>query len=159
MLGPQFPNRLWPDKEPLDVLDVGCGIHPQELFPSARTVRLDAFQPYLERVDGIRVCAEWQRFFAMLLPHSFDAVVALDFIEHLTRRQGLRFLREAQRVAPYVVIFTPNGKMAQTEDAWNMGGDHWQTHRSAWTLADFDGWRTDLNPHYNGVGAIWAAKP
>lgn len=155
----EIPNRLRPKRKPRTVLDVGCGIQPQDIFPRAESVRLDAHRPYLEEITGIRVWAEWQEFIPKLLPGSFDAVVALDFLEHLPRRQGFRFLREAQRVAPYVVIFTPEGWLEQTHDGFDMGGEHWQTHRSAWTVADFDGWRTTVmhDYHGHGVNALWAA--
>lgn len=160
MLSDLFPPEWVPARQPRTVLDVGCGIQPQDLFRKATTVHLDAHGPYLAKVKGIRVQMEALKFMRAVPDSSFEAVVALDFIEHLPRRQGIKFLREAQRLAPMVVIFTPNGWMEQTGDNWNMGGELWQTHRSGWTVEDFPPpWQTKIvnRPHLNnGLGAFWA---
>lgn len=159
-----LPSVLSPALIPRTVLDVGIGIRPQAVFPphnGTLSIGLDAHRPYLEWLredghEGVLICAEWQQFIPTLMDDSFEAVVALDFIEHLTRKAGERFLREAKRVAPLVVIFTPNGQLAQCGDAWHMGGDHWQLHRSAWSESDFRrGWKTAVI-NYVGHQAVWA---
>ncbi len=142
---------------PGSVLDVGCGLQPQELWKPTRegptAVAFDAHLPYLEKLrdtgyDGVLIHATWDTFMPSVVDDSFDVVVALDFIEHLKRNEGKRFLKEAQRVGKAVVIYTPNGDMEQSEDRWNLGGEEWQTHRSAWTAQDFpkSGWRTLVIP-------------
>jgi hypothetical protein len=37
-----------------------------------------------------------------------------------------------------IVLFVPLGLHPQTADVFNMGGDHWQTHRSTWEPADLE---------------------
>lgn len=156
---------------PGSVLDVGCGLQPQALWRPTRegpiSVGLDAHLPYLDKLrserayDAILIHATWDEFMPMLVEDSFDVVVALDFIEHLERKDGIEFLEEAQRVGRSVVIFTPNGRLEQTEDAWKMGGEKWQTHRSAWKSKDFPkskGWETQIVIE-NGDEAIWAVHP
>lgn len=135
-------------------LDVGCGIRPAlRLGDPSFVILLEPYAPYLDAVraasngyatsERLYIQATWQQFFPCLPDHTIDLVCALDLIEHLERADGERFLREAARVAcGQVVIFAPIGLYSQTHDRLGMGGDAWQTHRSAWTLADFpDPWR------------------
>ena len=62
---------------------------------------------------------------------SFDAVIALDFIEHLEKNEGNSLLNKMEGLAKKkVVIFTPNGFLEQ--------GVHYnnplQIHKSGWTI-------------------------
>lgn len=126
------------------LIDVGCGIRPQNIIAAERTVLVDPYEPYLERLiaDGTRdetIVGDW-RVLRDTDDDAFDVLTALDVIEHMTRRQGFLFLREALRVARVVVIFTPLGEMPQSfegRDQWDMDGGEWQRHRSAWTPDDF----------------------
>ena len=109
---------------------------------------IDAHQPYLDVLAGQPgefICSDWRPALRRFKRNEFDLVVALDFIEHLTRRAGHDFLRAAQRVGRQVCIFTPLGPFPQhfepgEPDGWGMDGAHWQTHRSAWRPEDFPGW-------------------
>jgi len=66
-------------------------------------------------------------------PQSFDAVVALDVIEHFQREDGFRLLDAMERTARRrVVVYTPNGFVPQAA-----GDNPWQEHRSGWTVDDF----------------------
>ncbi|MCI4351286.1 MAG: SAM-dependent methyltransferase, partial [Thermoplasmata archaeon] len=56
----------------------------------------------------------------------------LDVIEHLPRPDGLRLLREMERVSRgLLLVFTPNGFLPQAGDS----NPH-QEHLSGWTAAD-----------------------
>jgi hypothetical protein len=135
------------------VLDVGPGIRPQTLVSAEVHVCVEPFAPYLERLredvgDDARFIllgATWDQVLPLLPDKSIDSVVALDVIEHLRRREGVRFLAEARRVARrQVIIFTPLGFYRQSYrkgqcDRWGMAGGHWQTHRSGWLPSDFPG--------------------
>lgn len=164
------------------VLDVGTGIRPQTLVPSDVQVCVEPFAPYVERLreevgDDARFVllqATWDQVLPLLPEKSIDSVLALDVIEHLRRREGVRLLAEAQRVAMrQVIIFTPLGFYPQSyrkgqRDRWGMAGGHWQTHRSGWIPADFAGdWEViacadfhDLDelgqPLDEPFGAFWA---
>jgi SAM-dependent methyltransferase len=66
---------------------------------------------------------------------SFDAVVALDVIEHLSKDEGLELIKEMDNLSRNkVVVLTPNGysKKAHLEDSNLL-----QHHRSAWLCFDF----------------------
>ena len=115
------------------VLDVGCGSRS----PVGGTVGMDRFESGLAeaRSSGTHrhlVCGR-----APGLPFrdgAFDAVVALDLIEHLERAEGERLLHEMERVARRrAILFTPNGFLPQEA----LGGNPWQVHRSGWSVADF----------------------
>jgi glycosyltransferase involved in cell wall biosynthesis len=164
------------------VLDIGTGIRPQTLVSSEVHVCVEPFEPYVERLrqdvgDDARFIllrATWDQVIPLLPDNSIDSVVALDVIEHLRRREGVRFLAEALRVARrQVIIFTPLGFYRQSyrkgqRDRWGMAGGHWQTHRSGWMPDDFAGnWEViacadfhDLDdlgrPLAQPFGAFWA---
>ncbi len=62
---------------------------------------------------------------------SFDAVVALDVVEHFEKPDALRMLLELERVSrSLVVVVTPSGFVPQppTED------EPWQEHRCGFGL-------------------------
>ncbi len=61
---------------------------------------------------------------------SFDCVIALDIIEHLNKKDGLRLLELMEKIAiKKVIIFTPNGFLPQ--GAYDKNKFH--VHKSGWT--------------------------
>jgi hypothetical protein len=67
---------------------------------------------------------------------SFDCVVALDLIEHLTKEDGRRLLRAMERIARRkVVIFTPQGFLPQHA----VGRNEFQRHLSGWEVDEMRG--------------------
>lgn len=139
------------------VLDVGCGIVPQEFFRPRFRILMEPWQEY---VDVLRfryaedpsvlvlrqLAQEGLRAFA---DGSVDTVFMLDLIEHMEKDVGRQVLVEAARVArQQVIVFTPYGfhaNDAQDEqsglDAWGLHGTEMQKHRSGWLPEDFPGWR------------------
>ena len=170
--------------EPVDVvLDLGPGICPQPFIKPHVHICVEAHRPYLERVQSklgwdpryVLVNATWDQVIGMFPDKSIDTVFALDFIEHLEKEDGLRMLREAERVARrQVVVYTPHGFFPQSyedpnkPDRWGMDGGYWQTHRSGWDFEDFgDSWEFICCPDYlvldehnqpmeKPMGALWA---
>ena len=147
------------------VLDLGPGICPQPFVTQPYVhICVDAHHPYLERVKRefaddpkyVFINATWDTVVPMLPDKSVDTVFALDFIEHLEKPEGLRMLREAERVArSQIVVYTPLGFFPQSyedpnqPDRWGMDGARWQTHRSGWNLDDFsDEWEFVISPDY-----------
>jgi SAM-dependent methyltransferase len=87
-------------------------------------------------------------------PRSFDCVIALDLIEHLTRTDGERLLDGMERIArKRVIVFTPNGFLHQPPAPDNP----YQEHLSGWRIRDFkrrgydvvgiNGWRRLRGPY------------
>jgi hypothetical protein len=167
------------------VLDLGPGICPQSFVRPYLHICVDAHRQYLERLKKesaddpkyVLVNARWDHVIGMLPDKSVDTVFALDFIEHLEKEDGLRMLREAERVArQQIVVYTPHGFFPQSyddpekHDRWGMDGGYWQTHRSGWDFEDFgDAWQFVCCPDYiqldednqlmeKPMGAIWAFR-
>ena len=76
-------------------------------------------------------------------------------IEHMDKPDAPRVIELAQRAATrQVVIYTPLGFMEQTTDAWGLGGDYWETHRSGWLPEELGDWRTETNLP-RGLYSVW----
>lgn len=158
------------------VLDVGAGIRPMQWYTPERHICVEPFGPYCEvlREAGYEV---WQGdAFSLVDPGSTpsmpvascpvtpEAFYLLDVIEHMDREHATYIVNRCAALATtQVVVYTPLGFVGQTTDAWDMGGDYWQTHRSGWTPEDFleaGGWRTELftpqgRERPEGFFAIW----
>jgi hypothetical protein len=123
-----------------------------------RHVCVEPFAPYADRLEqaGYEVLRK-TAFDALssLDLGQFDAVYLLDVIEHMTRPGGGLVLSMAQALGPkQVVVFTPNGFLPQEGDAWGLGGEYWQRHRSGWTPADFPDWKIEP-AGVNQFFALW----
>ncbi len=84
-------------------------------------------------------------------------IYLLDAIEHMTRPAGELVLKLAKALGPkQIVVFTPKGFLPQEGDAWGLGGEEWQRHRSGWKPEDFPGWYIE---EYMGMQffAVWTA--
>jgi SAM-dependent methyltransferase len=125
------------------VLDIGCGsrspLHSfSKLIP--HTVGIDGHPASIERsrAQGIHReyhCMELMDAGERFGPKSFDAVIALDVIEHFEKQDGFRLLEMMESMArKRVIIFTPNGFLPQ--DEWDSNVH--QVHRSGWEVYDFE---------------------
>jgi SAM-dependent methyltransferase len=125
------------------VLDIGCGsrspLHGfSHLIP--HTVGVDGHPASIERsrAQGIHReyhCMELLDAGQRFGPKSFDAVIALDVIEHFEKQDGFRLLEMMESMArKRVIIFTPNGFLPQ--DEWDSNVH--QVHRSGWEVYDFE---------------------
>lgn len=126
------------------VLDIGAGLRPMPWFKPEQHICAEPHGPYADRLEaaGYKV---WRRTAAEMLsavrPGDFDAIYLLDVIEHMTREEGAAVLRAAEERQPkQIVVFTPKGFLPQEGDAWGLGGEEWQRHRSGWTPDDFPDW-------------------
>lgn len=123
------------------VLDIGAGIRPQTVVRADESICVEPFGPYADRLEamGCQVI-RGTAIEALTERPNVDTVVLLDVIEHMEKPEGMRVLHLAQGVARQVVVFTPLGFIPQTGDAWGLGGEHWQEHRSGWEPVEFKGW-------------------
>ena len=138
-----FEAVLPPDAKTL--LDIGCGIcNVLREFPVPVRVGVDVWRPYLTWVrnnvprDIVLVNADASEVRDLFLDDSFDVVSLIDVVEHFPKAKGYKLLKDAEAVAiEQVLVFAPRGKNPQRDDAWNMGGEKYQRHRSEWQPKDF----------------------
>lgn len=122
------------------ILDLGCGkSSPIKSFSKIfyYSVGTEMFKPYLLKTKETRIHDDYVLADVRKLgfrPRSFDTVVALDLIEHLTKGEACHLIETMEEIArKNVVVFTPNGFLCQSEYDRNI----YQVHRSGWTVKEF----------------------
>lgn len=125
------------------VLELGCGDNSL-LVKSGITERMDVvgvdiFQPYLERHMANRtynscICADITR--VDFADGSFDAVVCMDVLEHISKQEVLSsgLLEKMQRWGNKVIITTPNGYI----DNEVCDENRYQEHVSDWSIKELE---------------------
>ena len=122
------------------VLDLGCGRNSTLQYVSVPySLGIEIFEPYLEesrkrRIHTDYICADINDI--EFRENSFDAVLAIELIEHLTKEDGLRLIKKMERWARVkVIIVTPNSFLPQDEYDDNFR----QIHLSGWNVREFNG--------------------
>ena len=140
-LFPTFPITLKRELSGCNtVLDLGCGYgSPLQLFNIPFSVGVELFEPYLQesRRRGIHsqyIRADIRR--VEFSPRSFDAVIAVEVLEHLTKQEGAELLgRMEQWARKKVIVATPNGCLCKgTYD-----NNPLQEHKSGWHVKELRG--------------------
>ena len=121
------------------LLDIGCGQHsPIHKFSKKLkyTVGVDIFEPAIEESKKLKIHSEYRVMDCRKIKEefqekSFDCVCALDLIEHLPKKDGLKLINSMERIAKRkVIISCPNGFLPQ--------GVYWdnpfQVHISGWEV-------------------------
>jgi len=119
------------------VLDLGCGSNsPLQYFNVHFSVGVELYDPYLleTRRKGIHnqyIKADIRK--VEFKPRSFDAAIAIELLEHLTKEEGHALIKKMERWArKRVIITTPNGYL------WQNGYDDnpLQEHKSGWSVKE-----------------------
>lgn len=133
------------------ILDLGCGRNsPIKYCTGTYSVGVDLFEHYLveskkKRIHNDYVLADVRN--VQFVPKSFDTVVCLDVLEHLTKEEGYELIKKIKLVAKKkIVIFTPNGFLTQTDYDENP----LQAHKSGWRAHEFRG----LGFEVKGIGGL-----
>lgn len=147
ILGPfykQFMNTIVQETMDCDsLLDIGCGFNPAMKQLTSRmdhSVGLDVFQPSIDKakVENTHhefVLEDVKTYLEKMPDNSFDLVIALDLIEHLTREDGFWLIAQMERLArKKIVIFTPNGFVPQTP----YDNNPFQEHISGWEIPEME---------------------
>ena len=155
------------------VLELGCGTG-SKLAACSCSYRcgVDAYLPYLEMarkkwghlVDGFVHCEALK--FVSEVDRTYDAVLMVDFLEHLERPAAMSLLSRCALIAKRrIVLYCPEGDQPQDQDVYGLGGDAWQTHRSIWTLDDLERlgfdtvrWTDRHGPGLHALFALWVPK-
>lgn len=134
---------LYPKGKIVSVLDVACGLSLKSQYLDCDIrVGIDVYKPYLEKIESkvpfIPVCENVKNISNLFLENSFDIVMALDVVEHLTKEDALKLIKDCEKIAKKAcIIETPEGFIPQDIDIWGHGGDEYQTHRSGWDSQEF----------------------
>lgn len=98
-----------------EVLDLGCGTMNITGKLKCKVVfGVDAYQPNIDELKGkghIYVyCGKIEKYLPDFKKKSFDVVMSIDSIEHLTKPAALKAIGQMERIArKRVIIFTPIG--------------------------------------------------
>jgi ubiquinone/menaquinone biosynthesis C-methylase UbiE len=122
------------------VLDVGCGKDSPIQFFSKKiySVGVDIFNPSLDKSKKSKIHNKYVKMDVLNIgkrfeDKSFDCVLASDLIEHLEKKDGLKLIKQMEKIAKKkVIIFTPNGFLKQGEYDKNP----WQVHKSGWSAKE-----------------------
>lgn len=121
------------------VLDLGCGYNsPIQYCKIPFSVGVELFEPYL--IESKRKGIHNQYIKADIReidfePKSFDAVIAIEVLEHLTTQEGYELIKNMEKWAlKKIIISTPNGYLWQN-DADN---NPLQEHKSGWFTKELE---------------------
>lgn len=119
------------------ILDIGCGDNsPIQYFDIPFSVGVDLFEPYIQRSKEKGIHDHYIKAdirYTNFEPNSFDLVICMDVIEHLTKKEGLKLIKRMEIWAKKkVVIYTTNGYVSQNGYDNNI----LQKHRSGWTAQE-----------------------
>ena len=128
-------------------VDLGCmfGQVLSALPHVPRRAGVEIFGPYLD--DRFRdpkaekICGDVRRWIREQRARSWDAVLMIDFVEHLDEKDAVRVMKASKRVAAKIaVVFTPLGMVEQSperasREMGDRGGvvNYAQQHRSGWS--------------------------
>ncbi len=153
------------------VLELGCGVGDRlAICQGPDRVGVDVHGKYLKRAHkrwGTRLTlieANAVEFVqgARGRRDTWDGIMLIDFIEHLTPPDAALVLKYCTGILAKhrVIVFCPVGNCPQEKDTFDMGGEYWQTHRSTWhpedlTIRGFDVAVWDNPPKQKSMFAIW----
>lgn len=123
------------------VLDVGCGFNSAigRVRKTFYSEGMDIYKPSIDiskknkthdnyKLGNIKTLEKYYK------QKSFDAVIALDVIEHLEKEDGIGLMEKMEKIArKKVIILTPNGFYHQG----HIDGNIYQKHRSGWYTNDY----------------------
>jgi hypothetical protein len=119
------------------VLDLGCSRNSPIQFCSVPySVGVELFEPYLEESKRKGIHNQYIKADIRKLSfkqNSFDAVLALDVLEHLSNEESYELIEKMEEWAKKkVIIFTPNGFV------WQNGYDNnpLQIHKSGGSVSE-----------------------
>ena len=124
------------------ILDVACGKGlPMKLINkrhSLESTGVDLFEPYIKYCKKNNIHDKYYLKDVRKIyfkNNSFDTVIALQIIEHLTKKDALKLISKLEKIAKkQVIISTPIGKTDyETDD-----GNSLQRHKSYFYPKDFE---------------------
>ncbi len=135
-----FPTTVWCLQKNLSdcesVLDLGCGSSsPLQYCDDIKySIGVEAFTPYFIESRSRRIHTKYlnKKIEEVDFPEkSFDAVILIEVLEHLSKEDGNDLLERVERWAKKkIIVSTPNGFWEQNEYDENP----FQRHLSGWSF-------------------------
>jgi len=142
------------------VIDVGCGRSSllQHIKKPFYKIGIDFYKPYLTESKLKSIHNDYILGDVRNLPFnskSFDYAVASEVIEHLNKTDGLRMIKEMERVAKDKIVLTaPNGFL------WALPGPEdnpEEKHISGWTVSELRRLRFKVYG-FNGLNVLYRKR-
>lgn len=124
------------------ILDVGCG-NDSAVGHLSKTFRSEGIDIYPRCIQASRKrhlhdtyrLGDIRKLSKYYKPKSFDTLVSIDVIEHLTKREALAMISQMEGIArKRVVLMTPRGYI----DQGAYDGNPYQVHHSGWEKKDLE---------------------
>jgi len=123
-----------------DVLDVGCGNDSPigSLKKIFRSEGIDAYKKCVQvskknHYHDTYLLGDVRNLKRYYKSKSFDTLVSIDVIEHLTKIESLKMISQMEKTArKKVILMTPNGFI----DQGSYDGNPYQIHHSGWTARE-----------------------
>lgn len=135
------------------VLDIGCGDkHRTAYLTDNKVVSLDAW----EKVNP-DILLDLEVSSLPFKENSFDVILMIDFIEHLSKISGKRILEEAYKICrKKIILLTPLWWSDNSENVNNPAlwcyKNQFDYHKSLWTVEDFSSWTSiPCGQYYLGI--------
>ena len=120
-------------------MDLGCGYNSLiQICDVPFSVGVELFEPYLEESRKKAIHHQYIKADIRKVEFdskTFDAVIFLEVLEHLTKEEGYQLIKKAEKWArKQIILTTPNGYLNQ--DVYD--GNHLQEHKSGWDVAELN---------------------
>jgi len=142
---PSYINRMSGPKA--KILDLGCGDKSLSKLLNCPVTTVDIWEKF--NPDVVWDLNETPLPFE---DNSYEVVLMIDVIEHLSKAKGERLLKEVKRIAKRtVLLLTPLWWTENVECMMDKNSPYYENpyerHKSLWAKEDFKGWTevTDLN--------------
>lgn len=124
------------------VLDVGCGTDSplSKVNKTFISHGVDIHKPSISKSKNKKIHDEYtigniHKLSNYFKSKSFDAVIALDVIEHFPKNESKKLIKEMEKIAKKkVILLTPNGFYPQ--DGYD--SNPYQMHKSGWNKKDLE---------------------
>lgn len=138
-----FPDWIQHFKKELSdcniVLDLGCGYKSKIQYCNVPlSVGVELFEPYLQESKRRGIHNQYIKGDIRKVEFkskSFDAILCLEVLEHLTKEEGYELIGKMERWAKRkIILTTPNGYVPQK----SIDNNSLQEHKSAWSAKELE---------------------